>query len=215
MKILFLIFSILTCLGCYKKERIKPLNFVEKEIILQDSFSKKKLCKMNLFIPIEYDTLLKWRDASDCGCCFTDKYRLTNSKSCLIKESGFLKIKYCKDSIDRLTIEHQCIGEDTFKLDTTFLNEYIIGRGDMAKSFRFPQDEWRANKIKNINGKEFIILDYFGQDIFLDKPYEQILAMTISKKTLITFRFQCYQNDCINFPKKAYQILNSVQIDTL
>ena len=215
MKIRISILLIFIFIGCRNEERIKPLNFIEKDIILQDKYTKKIFSKVNLFIPIEFDTLLIWTDASDCGCCDVDKYRLTNSKNCLITESGFFKHDFCKDSIERLTIEHQCAGIDSFKLDTTILNKFVEKINAYNDYFPMPKTDWKAKKIGKINGKDFIIIDFFGQNEYSKKPYAQIIASTISKKTWVTFRFECNQNDCSNFSKKAYQILNSIQIDTL
>ncbi len=215
MKLLFPILLMLIYISCKNAERIKPVNFIEKNVVLEDIYSKKVWNNINMFIPREYDTLLVWRDASDCSCCHIHKYRLTNSKSCLIKESGFVKSRYCKDSIDRLTIEYQCIGKDTYTLDTAFLHRYVNNIGDLLNPARYRQNKWKGHKIQNINGQKFIVLDFSEQDISLNRPYEQILAMTISKNTLLRFRFECYQNNCSNFSKKAHEILNSIQIDTL
>lgn len=215
MKLLAPILLLFIFASCQNEERVKPLNYVEKEIILQDNVYKKAFSKINLFIPIEFDTLLTWTDWSDCSCCELEKYRLTSSKSCLIKESGFVKIDICKDSIDRLTIEHSCPSFKNFELDTTTINNIAESLNFENSLYSDQQIIWNKKQKERINGKEFIIFDFTGQHYYAEKPTAQIIAGTKLKNTFITFRFECIQNDCSNFSTKAYQILNSVLIDTL
>jgi len=69
-------------ISCKNQERIKPEGFVERTVFLEDDYPDTPFCKVNLFIPPEFDTLLKWVDYSDCTCCDLKKYRFTSSKGC-------------------------------------------------------------------------------------------------------------------------------------
>lgn len=233
MKVLIGIISTLLFIGCFNqdttqstnptkeeivlnRDRVKPLNYKEKEIILaKTKYEPRDLAKINLFIPIEFDTLLTWYDASDCDCCGTYKYRLINSKDCLIKESGFFKSEYCTDNIDRLTIEYQCIGSThNEEIDSISFNRFAEWlEPDYQNAYFF----WHRKNIELINGNKFMVFDFTGPDkqSYSSEILNQLVAITISKRTWIRFRFECNKGDCADFSKKSYQILSSIKIDSL
>lgn len=206
-----IILSLLLSYACKEinKEKVMPENFVAKTVWLHDLYQDTSFCKVNLWVPAEFDTLLQWVDWSDCTCCDEKKYRFTNSDGCLIKESGFFKTSFCKDSFYRLTISNQCAGEDLFTMDTILLNKiYERKNNDVLLN---PQ--WKNKEIKYINERPYIILHYFGQDYYAGKPFEQIIAITQFNKTSISFRWECCQPECPDFSKKAYQTLESIKIE--
>ena len=63
----FLILSTLL-FSCINQERLKPENFAEREVVLKDLFEDTAFYKVNLFVPMELDTLLEWVDNPDCQC---------------------------------------------------------------------------------------------------------------------------------------------------
>jgi hypothetical protein len=210
-----LLFTILILIiSCHKEnQRQKPNNFIEKEIILEDHYddtNNKFFAKINFFVPAEFDTLQIWTDQSDCTGCETYKYRITTSKSCLIKESGFFKSQYCKDSIDRLTIEHSTVGIDKFKIDSYSLKNI------KSRIYDLQRENIYDSKLEKINGRDFIIVRYAGRNYYSpDKDIETLYAITTFAKTLINFNFECRQNDCSNFETKSLNIVKSILIDTI
>ncbi len=207
----FLILSTLL-FSCINQERLKPENFAEREVVLKDLFEDTAFYKVNLFVPMELDTLLEWVDNSDCPCCEVKKYRLTSSKGCLIQESGFFKPEYCRDSFQRLTVEHSCFGKDNLRIDTAFLSRNVRRENQRNKESQYPEIEWRQQEIKNINGHLFAIFHYVGRNPYLEKPFEQIVAVTNFRNTVLDFRFECYRQDCIDFSEKAFKTINSIMI---
>ncbi len=203
----------LLLVGC-KAERVKPENFVERKITLVDSSSQKEMCRVALFAPIKFDTLLAWLDLSDFG--YVQKCRLTNSKSCLIKESGFLYTDFCRDSIRRMTIEYVATKDwEKVKIDSLLLNRRFEKIMNNSNDCRYPVPIWHHRKIERIWGNDFAVWDYACQTYYSEKPFRQIEATTVTNKCWINFRFECSQDDCSDFPETAYQILNSIQIDTI
>lgn len=200
---------------CGPGKKVKPEDFIEREIVLRDHRKNDAFAKVNLYIPTEFDTLLTWNHSSDCACCGVQKYRLTNSKSCLLQETGFFSLPICKDSIDRLTIEHQCFGRFKMKLDSAWLNDQVKSMEQKNKDAGYPAVIWQGKKLENIHGNDFLILKYISQTYFSDKPFQQIEASTVFHNTWINFSFECLQNDCPGFSEKAYKMLNSIQLDTL
>jgi hypothetical protein len=204
-------FLALLFLACTNSERIIPENFVEQTVLLNDEYPDTPFCKVNLFVPIEFDTLLRWLDFSDCSCCGPQKYRFTASTGCLIKESGFFKTT-CRDSFCHFTIENECVGNTKLAVDTVLLNQSLRYINLQNRDIGFPDLQWINQEIKNINGRPFTILHYFGQDVYTDRPHEKIIAGTIFNNTWIVFRWQCCQPDCTGFSTKAYQTLETIQI---
>lgn len=199
-------------ISCKNQERIKPEGFVERTVFLEDDYPDTPFCTVNLFIPPEFDTLLKWVDYSDCTCCDLKKYRFTSSKGCLIQESGFLKVHFCRDSFTRLTIENGCVGRDETVIDTAFLNNIYKYVNMKNSEMGFSNPEWQAQEIKYINRIPFAILHYSCQEWYTEKPFELIMAMTVFRNTVIVFRLECCQPDCTDFSTNAYQILQSIHI---
>jgi hypothetical protein len=194
-------------------EKRIPENFVEKAITLKDYYEDTSFCEVTLSIPEELDTLLIWKDVSDCSCCGSKKYRLTPSNGCLIQESGFFKNEYCKDSFQRLTILHQCLGENKDLIDTTFLKGCITNVNNDHRDMLYPNPIWIKQELQNITGQPFVILHYFGQDYYCIKPFERITAITVINNTFIGFEWECApHNDSADFSKKAYQTLESIRI---
>jgi hypothetical protein len=200
---------------CEPGKRIRPDGFVEHEIVLRDHRENDAFANVNLYIPAEFDTLLTWYHSSDCACCGIQKYRLTNSKSCLLQETGFFSLPNCKDSVDRLTIEHQCVGRSKMKMDRAWVHDQTSSMERKNNDIGYPPIVWNNNKLEKIHGNEFWIQDYIGQEPYSDRPFKQIVASTIFHDTWIGFRFECLQDDCSGFSEKAYQMLNSIQLDTL
>lgn len=193
-------------------EKRIPENFVEKNITLYHLYADTSFCEVTLYVPAELDTLLTWIDESDCTCCDVKKYRLTASNGCLIQESGFFKNEYCTDSFQRLTILHQCLGENKDLIDTTLLNVGITNVNNDHRDI-YPNPIWINQELKNINGQPFVILHYFGQDYYCKKPFESITAITVINNTYIEFEWECApHNDSADFSKKAYQTLESIRI---
>jgi len=196
-------------------ERKMPIGFVEKEVILRGYRDSVPFCKINLFVPAKYDTILEWYDVSWNGS--SKKYRLANSKGCLIKESGaYYSQKFCKDSIDFLTISHQNQEKGRVWLDTGGLNYNVSELERTNKQFNYPPIIWKKRAIVNIHGNTFELMHYKAYHwIKSDSLVQYLHASTISKRTFIFFNFNCKQKDCKDFVKNAYLMLNSIEIDSL
>lgn len=170
---------------------------------------------VNLWILEQFDLMQNWTDASDCSCCEMYKYRFTNAKYCQIKESGFFKIAYCKDNFKRITIEHSCFGDFPKPMDAQFMNDWADSEQSRTHDAFRTDLTFYTKEIRNINGRDFILLDYFGPDLYSDKPLEQIFAATSVKNTYLFFHFDCNSPDCAGFSKMADTVIASIRIDTL
>ncbi|MCI1186007.1 hypothetical protein MON38_01145 [Hymenobacter sp. DH14] len=197
------------------------MGFIQRRVIFnQDRYHPFPHCVLKLIVPTEYDTLLTWIDRSDNIGSDIAKYRFTNSKGCLIRESGFFKKEdgFCKDTLDRLTIAAQQIYGDG--LWTVEGLDEIARKIDKRDSIICKTKSlWREKKIERINGLQFVISSRRGPGHLFCEPYEQLGARTEfvqgGKRWNLSFAFECKNKDSRNFRKRAYTILQSIQIDTL
>ncbi|MFD2720106.1 hypothetical protein ACFST9_15390 [Hymenobacter monticola] len=147
------------------------------------------------------------------------KYRFTNSKGCLLQESGFFKREgeYCKDTLDRLTIETSLGFDDEMTLAN--LDGTIHYWEEHTKVIGGNPPIWKAKRLQVINGRTFGILESFGPGKLIDKPYEQLSAKVKfrqgGKPWEVVFNFECKQRNCRDFVENANKILRSVRIDTV
>lgn len=208
MKIYFWLFVVLL-FACQSRERIKPINFVEQTVILKDMYEDTAFCKVNMFVPVEMDTLMQWIDNSDCPCCDEKKYRFTSSKGCLIQESGFIKSRFCQDSFWRLTVIHQCKEREELAIDSTLIKAMCNHQSDFFKDVK-----WRKKELTQINGQKFAVIHKFGHDYYSEKqPFEKIFAITTYEKTSLFFCIECLNQDCADFAEKANKIIQSIVIE--
>ena len=220
----FAVGCLLAFSACSQGSKIVPVGFEARRCnFISDCGGRFSLRgHITLVIPAQYDTLLTWIDRSDAGG--TPKYRFTNSKGCLIQESGFFKREdgYCKDSIDRMTIETGQsfdLGLDTLNLERISRSEreYYQTRHQRNPVWKAPA--WRSRSREKINGRTFVIKEFYGSSEFVEEPYKQLVAVTEFRQGpslwYARFRFECKQKDCRNFAKNAYTVLNSVRIDTV
>ena len=220
MRILAVI-SLLVFASCSKREPENPVGFTQRRVIFkEDKYHPFPACAITLLVPVEYDTLLKWVDWSDNSASDISKYRFTNSRGCLIQESGFFKKAdgFCKDTLDRLTIYPQQIygdGEWTMKS----LNETAFQTDKRDSIICKTKSLWRLKKIEKINERQFVIISRRGPGYFFCDPYEQLSAGTNfryrNKQCHISFVFECKNKNNRDFEKRAYTVLKSIKIDTL
>ena len=216
--------GLLALAACSQSPKTVPVGFKAQcvDFIPERGARFSLIGRVGLVVPEQYDTLLAWMDWSDIGG--TPKYRFTNSKGCLIQESGFFKREdgYCKDSIDRMTIETGQsfgLGLDTLNLERIPRSEreYYQTRHQRNPVWKAPA--WRSRSREKINGRTFVIKEFYGSSNFIEEPYEQLIAITEFKQGpslwYARLRFECKQKDCRNFAKSAYTVLNSVRIDTV
>jgi hypothetical protein len=202
--------------SCNNQSRKKPANFIEKEVLLYELYHDKPFCKVNLYLPVAYDTLQIWCDISDCTCCNQNKYRFTNSKNCLIKESYPFSLTNCEDSIDRLTISNQCSDYPySQKIDKQSMDDWAESIEDHLEGIVKEVPKWRQKKILAINGNEFLLLHFYAGAVYHEKPFDQIIAYCVIKNILIKFHFECTEKENTNFTKNAFLTLNSIQLDSL
>lgn len=110
MKYIWIILKFLLFISCSNNERFNSNGYIKREFKLLDLETEKPFAIIKLLVPSKYDTLLMWTNMSDCTCCHLRMYRFTNSKGCLLQESGFLPSASCQDSVDMLTFYHKCGG---------------------------------------------------------------------------------------------------------
>lgn len=208
----FCFYLALAFVSCSENPPSLPRGFVERTLCLTDSFSRKNLAQIQLVVPVEFDTLLSWIDWNDAGG--EQKYRFVNSKGCLIQESGFFKSSYCRDSIQRLTIEHQLGSvEAGFAIDTSLINR--VGKKLESKSDLFGAPlKWKNKGIQKINSCDYAVFHYIGANYFAN-DIEIFEAITLVESGYIAFRLECAGFDCSDFSRKAWQTLASIQIDTI
>jgi hypothetical protein len=213
--------------ACSRAEEEIPVGFKKQQFDFKDIDGGRFYLHghVQLFVPAKYDTLLIWNDRSDAGGM--PKYRFTNSKGCLLQESGFLKPEgtYCTDTLDRLTIETQQsfgLGLDTVSLERmAYMSEAEKRHHEMMHRV-YPA--WKAPILKEmkrerINGRTFVIKQFYGSWKLVPEPYKHLTAVTELKQGpslwVTAFHFECKQQDCHDFAKNAYTVLQSVKIDTL
>jgi hypothetical protein len=212
--------------ACTPEKPPVPVGFVSQRVdFLPDRWSSALVGQVRLYVPERYDTLLQWVDQSDAGG--TVKYRFTRARGCLIKESGFIHVTFCDDSLDRLTLETDRVygltARDTalFGFEAQQAQDRQTGPGDFA---------WRAKEWQLIHQRPFAVQAFWGTRLLgvyhtkeayakRLRPYEQLIARTLLRQGgasyQLTFRFECKQGDCQGFAQRANTVLNSIEIDTL
>jgi hypothetical protein len=214
---------LLGMVACTSDNHPVPAGFAPRHVdFLPHKWSPSLVGRVRLSVPERYDTLLQWFDRSDAGG--TMKYRFTHAKGCLIKETGYVHVDFCDDSLDRLTIETDYINGLTAH-DTT-----LFGYDARQAYQRKPGDfAWRAKKWMLIHQRPFAVQAFWGPRLLGHKTdearskglrsYEQLIARTLlrqgGRSHQLTFRFECKQRDCRDFAQQAYTVLNSIEIDTL
>jgi hypothetical protein len=216
--------------ACTPEKPPAPVGFVAQRVnFLLDKRNSALVGQVRLYVPERYDTLLQWVDESDAGG--TMKYRFTRAKGCLIKESGFIHVNFCDDSLDRLTIETSPVYGLTAR-DTALVRDaqmaQFLSRQRTPAAFA-----WRAKGWRLFHQRPFAVQAFWGPRLLgvrkPDKarakglqelqPYEQVIARTLlwqrGNSYQLTFRFECKQGDCRGFTQRAYIVLNSIEIDTL
>lgn len=214
MKFIWIFLTTLISISCSTNENKSSNEFVKREFKLIDLKSEKPFALIKLLVPVKYDTFLMWTNMSDCTCCHLRMYRFTNSKGCLLRETGFLPSASCQDSVDMLTLSHQCKNGKYEDINMRELSERIKDSDIDYEKPGNPPIIWKVKEVKSINGWKFQISESFSFKCNYDLPREAIHASTVINNTWVNFIFECNQINCIDFLSVSYQMLNSIQIDT-
>ena len=206
--------------ACSTNKPEVPAGFVKRTVnLINRKYVPAPEGRVTLLVPNRYDTLLVWVDLSDSQGSHIPKYRFVNSKACLLQESGFFKREgtYCKDTLDRLTIETRLGFNEDIKL--TDLKRQIAEQDYAFKIMGRIATVWKARKIEVINGRTFGIVESFGSGPLVMEPYNQVVASTEfgqgRQRWELVLRFECKNKDCKRFAMAANTILHSVRVDTL
>lgn len=224
MKALFLPAILLILATCSTAEETIPPGFARQQLAFKTyKYFPGPKAVIRLYVPARFDTLLNWVDRSDAGG--TVKNRFISSKGCLTQESGFVHVNVCAGEFDRLTIETYLLGGAELPNDTTGFAKECTQLEQAARD-RVNQFIWHSKSIRLIHGRQFAIQEFFGSRLLgfdenhnaVTKPFEQLIARTQliqgGASWLVTFRFECKQQECRDFSKHAYTVLNSIEIDT-
>jgi hypothetical protein len=213
------LFGILIALfiTCQSERPELPADFHQHTVILAQTYPPEQFAVVTIFLPPSYDTLLQWVDRSDCGgCCNVVKYRFTNSRSCLLQESGFLKSRFCPDTfaINQLTIQHQDLDCGTVPIDTALLRAALEAQSREDEIFKFAA-QWKRREIRRIGGYDFLLEELTAYSKRLDRPTHQLSAMTFVTGACVSFIWECEPDDFAGPMDDAYAMLYSIRIDTL
>lgn len=203
VRILLIICLVVAISSC---EKNKNTNLKSETFFTEDS-----LFRIELDVPLELDSFYTWIDYNDTSCGHRRKYRFSDSRYPIFKESGFFYLSY-PDSTYRLTFSHidkyDC--QDTvWEID---LNRLIAGWECRSKI-----DSIEFNVISSerteINGLTFSILTFITDAVPKGK-YQSTLLWGFTKINGIDLKVECEcaSKDCDSFIGKMNETLKSIRI---
>ena len=178
---------------------------------LETFFLQDSLFSIDISVPIELDSFYTWIDSDDISCGHLRKYRFSDSKYPIIKESGFIH-KTFPDSSYRLTFSHidkyDC-QDSTWKVD---LNELIKGYELKSKMDSVEFNVISSDKVE-INGLTFDILA-FKTDLLPRQKYQSKLIWGFTKIGGIDLKVECEcaGKTCDSFVEKMSKSLKTMRL---
>jgi len=143
------------------------------------------LGRIEISLPIRYDTFLKWVDYSDCGKpCNQQKYRFQPKNIPVSQESGFIWKGDLVDAVDRLTISHsQYIPFEILDTGLDLVRDKHWMGQEMAA---LPNFKVNLDTIECIKDRCFSV---FAMQIDDSIHTEKVIAITTVRGNRITFDF--------------------------
>jgi hypothetical protein len=165
-----------------------------------------------LDLPNELDTFQTWVDYSDVACAHQAKYRFSDSRFQLIKESGFMSSEY-PDSSYRVTFSHvhpftECV--DEFPVDTIFdnLKSLELSAQAMREEFvGYDEGVIEANGI-NLHFVKFRTVLVPAQKY----PSTILRAFFVVKKAVYRVEYECARSNCDGFFERMENSLKSIKV---
>ncbi|PHN05647.1 hypothetical protein [Flavilitoribacter nigricans] len=159
---------------------------------------------------VYFDTISQWTHELDCECCHQRKVRLSNREFPLLQEKSW---KYTQpDSNMQVTL----IQAERAQCDTAFKIDFPEMSAQMkyVNGLYFEYPTWVYRQFEKVDGHDFIVL---GWEIKKYRRYDnqnlqRLLAITSIDGRKVTLDFDCRSNDCGNFLRRSFWLLQRMKI---
>ncbi|GAA4380569.1 hypothetical protein [Hymenobacter koreensis] len=216
----FLLWPFMVLLGiglfgaCAPEPATQTNVYQQRTISLNAKENGPAFARINLEVPIAYDTLLQWVHYSDCNSCHRYKHRFLSKRNCLHQENGWFDPLTCVDTLARLTITHELESTGLTAFDTAEVRGFVFSKNRDRAARKAPPLVWLASRLEKIDGTNFIILDYnqIGPD---RTSSSRIEARSVINGRDVIFEFESGTVSYPDFRTHAYHTLRTLAIQSV